>query len=68
MLTNSDLAELLRTSVRSIHRLNAAGKLPQPHRLGGQLRWDRTQIEAWLEAGMPDRRAWSKMRTTVKSH
>ena len=64
VLTVSDLAEQLRTSDRTVHRLNSCGKIPKPYRLGGQLRWDRAEIEAWVKAGMPDRRAWS----TVGQH
>ncbi len=56
------LAEALGTSVRTIHRLNGSGKLPRPSRLGGQLRWDRAEIEAWIAAGMPGRRAWERSR------
>jgi excisionase family DNA binding protein len=60
VLTIADLSELLRTSARTLHRLNSCGRIPQPFRLGGQLRWDRSEVEAWVAAGMPDRRAWSK--------
>ena len=66
VLTVSDLAEQLRTSDRTIHRLNSCGKIPKPHRLGGQLRWNRSEILAWLQAGMPDRRAWSNMQKTTQ--
>jgi predicted DNA-binding transcriptional regulator AlpA len=67
VITCDGLADALATSVRSIHRHNALGKLPKPSRLGGQLRWERAEIEAWIEAGMPDRRTWERVRSKVMS-
>jgi predicted DNA-binding transcriptional regulator AlpA len=60
VLTIADLSELLRTSERTLHRLNSGGRIPQPFRLGGQLRWRQEEIVAWVAAGMPDRRAWAR--------
>jgi predicted DNA-binding transcriptional regulator AlpA len=57
------LAVALVTSVRSIHRLNACEKIPRPTRLGGQLRWNRAEIEA----DMPDRRTWERSRRRTRS-
>ena len=68
VLTVSDLAELLRTSERTLHRLNSGGRIPQPFRLGGQLRWNRQEVEAWVEAGMPDRRAWARQWSATRQH
>ena len=66
VLTVSDLSEMLRTSDRTVHRLNSSGKIPKPYRLGGQLRWDRAEIEAWVKAGMPDRKTWSRSWAAFK--
>jgi excisionase family DNA binding protein len=66
VLTRSDLAELLRTSERTLNRLNSTGRIPMPFRLGGQLRWNREEVEAWVEAGMPDRRAWSRQWSATR--
>jgi predicted DNA-binding transcriptional regulator AlpA len=60
------LAEVLDTSIRSIHRLNSSGKIPRPTRLGGQLRWNRDEIAAWIAAGMPDRQAWERRRVALR--
>jgi predicted DNA-binding transcriptional regulator AlpA len=35
------LARLLGVSLRQVWRLNSAGKLPRPIRLGGSVRWRR---------------------------
>lgn len=53
-----DLKEMLNVSLRQVWRLNAAGKLPKPIRLGGSVRWNRDEILKWFQAGCPDRRAW----------
>src|SRR5262245_3960456 len=59
-----DLAFVLRTSLATLHRLRAAGKLPRASRLGGQLRWPAEEIRAWVRAGMPDLKTWEAMRQT----
>jgi predicted DNA-binding transcriptional regulator AlpA len=52
------LAEMLDVSLRQVWRLNAAGKLPRPIRLGGSVRWNREEIQRWFETGCPDRKTW----------
>jgi predicted DNA-binding transcriptional regulator AlpA len=58
----SDLAELLKTSSRTIHRLNSAHLIPSPVRIGCRPRWRREEIEAWLKAGGPKRKEWEQMK------
>jgi len=58
VLTAEELASLLKSSLESIYRFNAKGLIPRPSRLGGQLRWKRAEIEAWIDAGMPSRSEW----------
>ena len=57
-ISASDLAQLLGVSLRQVWRLNAAGRLPSPVRLGGSVRWNREEIVQWFEAGCPDRQTW----------
>jgi len=52
------LASMLSVSVRQVWRLNSAGKLPQPVRLGGSVRWNHEEIIDWFRVGCPDRRTW----------
>jgi predicted DNA-binding transcriptional regulator AlpA len=61
-----DLAEMLDVSLRQVWRLNSAGKLPKPIRLGGSVRWNRAEIQSWFEAGCPDRKAWDTMTEVTK--
>ena len=50
-----DLARLLTVSPATIWRMRAAGRLPAPIRLtGSTLRWRRSEVLAWLDAGCPD--------------
>ena len=56
------LASMLGVSLRQVWRLNSAGKLPQPVRLGGSVRWNRDEVLRWFEAGCPDRLTWEDLR------
>jgi predicted DNA-binding transcriptional regulator AlpA len=58
----NDLAFVLRTSLATIHRMRAAGKLPRALRWGGQLRWRVDEVRAWVAAGMPDLKSWEAMK------
>jgi len=53
-----ELAELLGISLRQAWRLNSAGRLPRPIRLGGSVRWNRQEVTDWFVAGCPDRKTW----------
>ncbi len=56
------LAQLLGVSVRQVWRLNATAKLPKPIRLGGSVKWLRKEIDAFVEAGCPNRQTWEAMK------
>ena len=56
------LAAMLGVSIRQVWRLNETGKLPKPLWLGGSRKWLRKEIEAFLEAGCPDRESWEIMK------
>ena len=58
-LSRLDLAALLGLSASTIDRMNAAGQLPTPLRLGGTLRWNVREVLAWLDSGSPDRKTWA---------
>ena len=61
-----ELAKLLSVSLVHIRRLDSAGKLPKPVRLGNCVSWRRGEIEAWLEAGSPPREKWLAIQTASK--
>lgn len=56
------LAVLLDRSVASLERDQAAGRLPDPVRLGGSKKWRRAEIEEWVAAGCPTRAEWEELR------
>jgi predicted DNA-binding transcriptional regulator AlpA len=49
------LATLLQRSVASLHRDNAAGRLPAAVKIGASVRWIVRHVELWLEWGAPSR-------------
>lgn len=59
------LAAMLGLSVRTIRRLDSAGRLPRPIRIGGAVRWKHEEICAWVRADCPDRQHWESMKTTA---
>lgn len=63
-ITARNLADMLGLSVRQIWRLNSAGKLPKPLKIGGSVRWKRAEIVHWFDAGCPDRRTWEARKET----
>ena len=60
-----EVGRMLGVSLRQVWRLNSAGKLPKPVRLGGSVRWRRDEIIAFVEAGCPDRQTWDAMKETL---
>ncbi len=63
-ISAKELANMLNVSLRQIWRLNATGKLPKPLRLNGSVRWSRKEVEAFIEAGAPDRETWEAMKVS----
>jgi predicted DNA-binding transcriptional regulator AlpA len=53
LITAAALAGLLNISTRSLWRLNSAGLVPQPVRLGNSVRWRREEILCWISEGCP---------------
>ena len=61
-LSAENLTQRLGVSLRHIRRMDSAGKLPCPIRLGASARWPVAKIEEWLSAGAPDRRTWLEQK------
>ena len=48
------LAEMLGVSTSQVFALRERGRIPlKPIRLGGSVRFDRRQVENWIESGCP---------------
>jgi len=53
LLSAERLAAVLDVSVRTLWRLQNAGKLPPSLRIGGSVRWNAAEIRSWIRAGCP---------------
>ena len=65
LLTAKAVGEMLSLSKRQIFRLNSCGKIPEPIRIGGAVRWSEQEISSWLAAGAPERKTWQALRETA---
>lgn len=65
LITANEAAALAGIGVRTWHRLTSSGQNPAPIRLGGAVRWDRAELEAWIAARCPSRSRWETMRGRV---
>lgn len=57
-----DAARLCGVSRATWFRLNSAGRIPAPVRIGSVPRWRVEELRAWLEAGCPTRERWMATR------
>ncbi len=53
MMDVREAARLCSFSESMIYKLNRAGKMPPPIRIGTLLRWRRRELLEWIEAGCP---------------
>ena len=51
LITARKLAQLLGVSTRTLWRLRSAGRLPEPMRLGGAVRWRFDEVREWIAGG-----------------
>jgi len=65
-LSALQVAQRMGVSLRHVRRMDAEGLLPKPINLGRLVRWPLAELEAWLAAGAPDRKTWSRIREGLK--
>lgn len=53
MIDVHEVAGMIPCSTRTIQRWAKEGLIPAPANIGGLVRWPRTTIERWIEAGCP---------------
>jgi predicted DNA-binding transcriptional regulator AlpA len=53
LLTAAESAEVAGVAKRSWWRYVSSGKAPAPVRLGGAVRWRRSELAEWIQAGCP---------------
>jgi excisionase family DNA binding protein len=65
LLTTAKAAKLCGVSKRHFEVQAGAGRIgPAKVRLGGSVRWHRSELIAWIDAGLPSRAAWLALRDT----
>jgi len=52
-ITASEVAEILHISRSQVYRLIRNSGFPRPAKIGGLSRWDREEIDHWMEAQYP---------------
>jgi excisionase family DNA binding protein len=53
LLTAAEAAEVAGLGKRTWWRYVGSGRAPQPVRFGAAVRWRRSELAAWIEAGCP---------------
>lgn len=53
LISVGELAMILKVSQRSIWRLLSAGKMIEPIRIGGAVRWRFSEVKHWIDQGCP---------------
>jgi len=64
LLSSRAVAHILGLSPRTVHRYNSSGLIIKPLRISGSVRYVQSELLAWIQAGMPDRRTWEAMKKT----
>lgn len=62
LLSARDAAERLNVTERHVRRMDAAGRIPEPVRVGGRRLWRVKELAEWVEQGCPGRAAWNERR------
>lgn len=63
MISARQVAGLMNVSMPFFERAKAAGRVPKHVALSKTLhRWNRDEVLAWIEAGLPDRKTWEETK------
>lgn len=66
LLTAKALGKMLSLSARTVWRLRSSGKLPEPMKVGGAIRWEQGIIEKWIRMGCPNRKEFEQFGEMVQ--
>jgi predicted DNA-binding transcriptional regulator AlpA len=59
LLLEAECASLCGVGRNTWRNLNDSGRCPRPLHVAGRIRrWRRSEIESWIQAGMPTRSVW----------
>jgi excisionase family DNA binding protein len=53
MMTVGEVADALGISTRQVWRLRCKGDIPEPVNIGRSVRWRRSDVLRWIDAGCP---------------
>ena len=62
LLTTSQAVALCGRSLRTFRTWDAAGRIPQPVRIGRSTLWRAEELRAWVAVGCPRRQEWEDLR------
>lgn len=62
LVNGRDAARLLSISSRTFRRLDSAGAVPLPVRIGRSKRWAVADLRSWCCSGCPSRQVWQQRR------
>ncbi len=62
LINAKTFGEKLSLSKRQIFRLNSYAKIPTSIKINGAVRWNESEISAWILSGCPDRKTWEQMK------
>jgi excisionase family DNA binding protein len=65
LLTADQVAELLGFSRAHIYRLLKDGRIPEPYHFGSLVRWNKSEIYAWVNAACPTADIWETMKGEI---
>jgi predicted DNA-binding transcriptional regulator AlpA len=67
LLRREDAAAYCGVEVTTWDRHNAAGKVPEPVRLGGAVCWRRWELRAWIDHECPPRAEWAPVWKALRA-
>ena len=60
-VTVGQMCKMVPFSVRTLRRMDSAGKIPRGHRVGGKKLWLVSDLKHWVKLGFPDREKFEQM-------
>ncbi len=58
LIDTREVARLLNVCDRTVFGMNKDGRMPKSVKIGNAVRWNREELQAWVNAGCPPRDNW----------
>lgn len=68
LLDAKEAARMLGYSVATLYRHHGAKLIPSPLRIGGTVRWDRQELDAWIAEGCQPAEQWEAIKEAWGKH